>query len=348
MQEIVVLTSRSLRVPEPLTDVSDSRGSDDAKARSEANKSNAHVPLFLVNHHEHKARFRIAWDPIPCTDSPWGAPHSQQSDGLRTGRRVERAVRTWANSSYFHPFTGVHGIDGFICGLVAFFHAELEPQLSPYLLYFAGTSGFLMAFPAIEAHRKGRSLFIAFPIIVGLLGQTITIGITLTIYWLAFIWTGASSRRADAHSHITKPQAESIIFATAVGSMLPSMGLMLFKDPKVTAYWQIFPVYASIAGLAYGLLRPAPRTTESGYKLVRQMYMGMFVSSAIMHLWIVGPKLLEPPALASFVFPSTTSLPTTASLSAKADDFLKWTSYSRLVHPSLLPCGLLAMLQSSL
>ncbi|KAF9492257.1 hypothetical protein BDN71DRAFT_1451817 [Pleurotus eryngii] len=240
------------------------------------------------------------------------------------GAELSAQCAPGANSSYFHPFTGVHGIDGFICGLVAFFHAELEPQLSPYLLYFAGTSGFLMAFPAIESHRKGRSLFIAFPIIVGLLGQTITIGITLTIYWLAFIWTGASSRRADAHSHITKPQAESIIFATAVGSMLPSMGLMLFKDPKVTAYWQIFPVYASIAGLAYGLLRPAPRTTESGYKLVRQMYMGMFVSSAIMHLWIVGPKLLEPPALASFVFPSTTSLPTTASLSARADDFLKW------------------------
>ncbi|KAF4604040.1 hypothetical protein AB1N83_000756 [Pleurotus pulmonarius] len=229
-----------------------------------------------------------------------------------------------SNNPYLHPFTGVHRLDGFICALVTFFHAELEPKLSPYLLYFAATSGFLVAFPAIEAHRKGRSWFIAFPMIVGLAGQVITIGIALTIYWLAFIWTGASARRADAHSHIAKAHAESIMFATAIGSILPSMGLMMLRDPKVTAYWQIFPLYVSIAGLAYSFLRPTPRTAESGYKLVRQMYMGVFVSSAIMHLWIVGPKLLDPPALASFVFPSTTPLPTTASLSAKADDFLKW------------------------
>ncbi|KAJ8508550.1 hypothetical protein ONZ45_g9184 [Pleurotus djamor] len=228
-----------------------------------------------------------------------------------------------SDSPYLHHVSGLHGLDGFLCNLVAFFHAILEPKVSPVLMYFMGTAGGLMAFPLIEAQRQSRPLLLAFPMIVGLLGQSITIGLTMTLYWPIFIWRGSANLVSHPTVHVTQADAEAIVFATFVGTIIPSVGLMVLRDPTVTALWQIFPMFASAAFMGHKLFRPSHRHSQSGYKTIRTLYIGSFIAASSMHLAIVGPKLFDVPALLAF-FPSTSPLPLAASLTSKTEDFLKW------------------------
>ncbi|KAL0947325.1 hypothetical protein HGRIS_013444 [Hohenbuehelia grisea] len=229
-----------------------------------------------------------------------------------------------------HPFrlhyTGLEVIDRVLCTLVSFFHAILEPETSQFLMYFMSTGAITFVFPLVESRRAGRHIALGWPLIIGFFSQTMTVGLTLTMYWLLFIWTGAARRKpiAGAGAGVTQAEAEAVVFAIAVGMGVPTAGLLFMKDATVTALWQAFPALASLGVAAHLLIRPMSRHSESGYNTIRALYIGIFMISSSAHLAMVAPLLNDLPALKALLLPSLTSPPVAAATRDKVENFLKW------------------------
>ncbi|KAF8070074.1 hypothetical protein FPV67DRAFT_1486086 [Lyophyllum atratum] len=198
-----------------------------------------------------------------------------------------------AVTPYHRPYTGVHHVDACLCPLVTFFHAALdEPDALSFLTYFVGVAAPLIAIPAIEGWRAGRSGFIAYPVIFGLLSQTLTVGMTFPIYWLIFMLSGgANTSRTEAK--ITRAHAEAIVFAIIVGGTIPSVCLLMLSDPQVTAIWQPYPIYVSLAQFLYLAFRPASKHSESGYKTIRFLYISMFILTSSAHILTIWPLIMD-------------------------------------------------------
>jgi len=229
---------------------------------------------------------------------------------------------------YRLPYTGLHLLDEKLCGLVAFFHAAMTPGPFPFLAYFMGTGAPLIAIPAVESFRKGRHFSIGYPLVVGFFCQVATVGVTMPVFWLLFIVSGAAKlnrRSGNEQTLVTHAHAEAIIFGVCVGSIIPTACMFLLNDPLVTAIWQAFPVWVSIAQFGHHLFRPASRYPESGYKTVRALFVGLFIVSSSTHLASIWPKIGDLVALQFLFLPSIPVLnPATTTVELKVLDFLKW------------------------
>ncbi|KAG6874313.1 hypothetical protein C0995_001538 [Termitomyces sp. Mi166 len=224
-------------------------------------------------------------------------------------------------------YTGLHQVDAFLCPLVTFFHAAFdEPDALAALNYFVGIGAPFIAIPTIESCRAGRSVSISLPVILGLLSQTLTIGFTFPIYWLIFIVSGGANtgwgRPADAK--ITQAHAEAVIFGLLVGAAIPSIGMLVLLDPKVTAIWQPYPAYVSIAQVLHLLIRPASKHSTSGHKTIRFLYLGMFIISSSIHIATVWPLFTDLDTIFRVYLPSFTIPNQTATAGARVLHFLKW------------------------
>jgi len=206
--------------------------------------------------------------------------------------------------------------------LVVFFHAALdEPDAFALLTYFIGTGGPLIAIPAVEGWRAGRSAFIAYPVIFGLLSQTLTIGITFPIYWLVFILSGGANITLGK---IKQAHAEATVFGVMVGATIPSICLLALSDPVVTAIWQPYPIYVSLAQYAHLAFRPASKHAESGYKTIRFMYIGMFILASSAHIATIWPLITDFSTIQRVYLPSLTAPVQSASIGVRVLHFLKW------------------------
>jgi hypothetical protein len=198
----------------------------------------------------------------------------------------------------------------------------------PFTAYIISSIGTIGMVPFIEAARSGRSYLLAFPILVGLLSQGITAAITLPIYWLLFVLTGAAGlhlRPDNGRTKITHAHAEALLFSAFTGVAIPSLGMLYLNDPIVTAIWQPYPVWVSISQSAHLLFRPASKYPMSGYKTTQGVFAFGFVVSALAHVSIVLPRLGDVAALKNMFIPSMTALnPFTTTLERGVQDFLQW------------------------
>lgn len=229
--------------------------------------------------------------------------------------------------SYRLAYTGLQGLDKALCGFVAFFHTLMTPGAPlTFLTYFLGTAAPIIVIPAVESCRNNRSFSTAYPIIIGILCQTVTVGVTMPIYWLLFIASGAAKpKHTDSGSFIVpQAHAEAIAFGTIVGVVVPSAGLLFLADPHVTAIWQMFPVYLSIAQLAHRAIRPVSRHPYSGYNTIQVLYIGIFIISSSIHLSILWPRRGDVEALRTLFLPSIAVLDPATAIELQTFDFLKW------------------------
>jgi len=218
-------------------------------------------------------------------------------------------------------YTGVASVDNTLCMLVAFFHSILEPKPTPLTIYFMATGAVTFLFPYVESRRAGRHFVLGWPLVVGYFGQTMTIGFTLTVYWLVLIFAGATRRKTAG---LSQADAEALVFALVVGMAVPTACLLILKDTAVTALWQAFPALASLSVAAHLLIRPVSRHPESGHKVILAMYIALFVISSSSHIALMWPMLSNPAALRADFLPSLTALPITSSIRDKADNLLRW------------------------
>ncbi|KAF8163120.1 hypothetical protein B0H34DRAFT_764399 [Crassisporium funariophilum] len=230
------------------------------------------------------------------------------------------------STSYSLPYTGLTAVDQALCPLVTFFHALMDsPTPLTFLTYFIGIGGPFLLIPNIEASRKGQSRLLALPVIWGLLSQTATIGVTFCVYWLVFILSGGAkrARNSDLRS-ITQGDAEAIVFGIVVGAVIPSVAMLIMADPYVTALWQPYPVYVSVASYLHLQFRPPSKHSQSGFGTIQALFIGCFVISTSVHLSTIWPLAEKVDALKALVLPSVSVLPPLTDLSVQIFDFLKW------------------------
>lgn len=225
---------------------------------------------------------------------------------------------------YRLDYTGLHQVDALLCTLVTFFHAALdEPDALTALKYFVVTIAPFIAIPTIESCRVGRGMSISLPVILGLLSQVFTVGFTFSIYWLVFIISGGA-KIGPADAKITQAHAEAAVFGLLVGAAIPSLGMLVFLDPIVTAIWQPYPAYVSIAQVFHLFIRPASKHSETGYKTIRFLYLGIFIISSSVHIATIWPLFMDLDTLHRVYLPSFTIPDRAATAGTHVLHFLKW------------------------
>ncbi|KAJ7582566.1 hypothetical protein C8J56DRAFT_864612 [Mycena floridula] len=218
--------------------------------------------------------------------------------------------------------TGSPTFDAAISTLVAIFNAA-KNQNMPFLIYFLLSScPSVLALFIIEAYRRDTSALLTFPnVVFGCLVQTASFGGTVPIFSLLFVLTGAASRRHDAKSNIAQSHAEATVFGFFIGFVVPTMAMVL-GDNLPTAVWQFFPIWCSLAQGFYLLFRPVSHSVP-GHATIRAFYIFLFISSSMIHMATILPRLSDPASLVRLFVPSTKSLDT-SQLDAIVLDLLQW------------------------
>lgn len=195
---------------------------------------------------------------------------------------------------YRLPYTGYFPlIDELLCPLVTTFQIAFKDEAAyTFLSYFFSSGLPLFLFQIFESTRRGSHILVTFPAFFGLLGQVTTFGVMLPLYYFAFFLTNGAKPHV-ASIHLDKASAEATLFGVIVGAVIPSACFMLLNDPQVTAIWQIFPAYVSLAYTAHSFIRPSSKYSTSGYKVVRGAYIAAFILGSSSHLAIIAPMLKD-------------------------------------------------------
>lgn len=223
-------------------------------------------------------------------------------------------------------YTGLNPIDTILCYLVAFFHSILASSTpSSFLTYFLGTGGPLILLPIVEAHRTGQNRLLAYPLIWLLGSQSVTMATISTVYCLAFLLSGGvATGRKSSLCLITQADAEAIVFGIVAGAVIPTTAMLVLNDPYVTAIWQPYPVYVSVARFLHLQFRPASQYSQSGYKTIQALFIGCFIISSSIHISIVWPMMNDYDTLTAFFIPSVSAPEPSIDLTLQAFDLLKW------------------------
>ncbi|KAF7305154.1 hypothetical protein MKEN_01230600 [Mycena kentingensis (nom. inval.)] len=191
------------------------------------------------------------------------------------------------------PYVGIPAIDDALCGFVTFFHIAFTPKVRPVLHYFFGNALVLLAIPALEAARPGRHYLLGLPVLYGLAMQLFTVPFCL--------YTGSSS--------FSQTPTNGLAFGIFIGAAVPSACLILLQDPKMTALWQLFPVWQFAAQSAHLLVRRSA-VHGSGFPWIQALYICAFLVASSTHVATVfgGPDLkhLFVPALSPRIGAQTT------------------------------------------
>ena len=223
-------------------------------------------------------------------------------------------------------YTGLDPIDIPLCVLVAFFQTLMASSTPfSFLTYFLGTGGPFVVLPIIEAYRIGQNRLLAYPLIWGLGSQIFSLGATSTVYCFVFLLLGGVERgRESSLRLITQADAEAIVFGIIAGAVIPTAAMLVLQDPYVTAIWQLYPVYVSIAHFLHLQIRPASRYPQSGYGTIQALFIGCFIISSSVHISIVWPMINDYDTLKEFFIPSVSMLDPSTGLTLQAFDLLKW------------------------
>jgi len=223
-------------------------------------------------------------------------------------------------------YVGLESIDNALCPLVTVFQTAINSQdLLTLITYFIGVGAPLIIVPAVEGLRAGRSRFIAYPIICGLLSQTMTAGVAMPLYWLIFILTGGTkpaSHRNPGNTSISQADAEAVVFGIVVGAVIPSAGMLALNDPYVTAIWQFFPIYILVAQCLHLLFRPSSKYSQSGHQTIRGLYIAAFVLSSSIHIATIWPSVGDLHMVRRVFLPSV-AIPR-ETIENKVQHLLKW------------------------
>lgn len=236
--------------------------------------------------------------------------------------------------------TGYPPVDDQICALMAFFrHATTDQECLTTLVYVLGNLAIPAIFLLIEPCRRpgitgilkhqqppaiSFQRFLAYPTILGLMYQAISMGPTMSLYWMLFI---QSTRTQERPLYVSRAEAEGIITAIVAGIFLPTFAMIVSAQPVFTWLWQIFPLLVCAIHRSYVRipLRPcSAKNQQMGNTLIHDFFVFVFLMCWVLHAVVVYPIIMDVDALEAIVIPSIVNLPPTASMGRKIADFLKW------------------------
>jgi len=148
----------------------------------------------------------------------------------------------------------------------------------------------------------------------------------MPLYFLVDILTGTYALTGP-QALVPKLAAESIQFSLIFAYLLPSGIMKVFPtSPRALAYWQMFPLYMTIAQYVYRTLfssRAVSSTgSTTGTKTIQRMFIFTFVLSAVTHWVSVGPLFGDAEALISFFIAPLEPNPHSAAIGAL--NMLQW------------------------
>lgn len=190
-----------------------------------------------------------------------------------------------------------------------------------FLNYSLSFGSILYIIPAVESFRTGRSVAIAFPVVVGLLGQVCGIGTTMPLYYLVFFLSGGRAR-FNSTTSITRVHAQAIMFGLTVGAGIPSICMVTSQNPIATAIWQPFPIFMAVATFLYLKIKQ-PVHAESGFGIIQLFYLVSLVVASLFYLVELWPRRSDLEAVKALYVPSLTPL-VGAPTPVQIHDFLKW------------------------
>ncbi|TEA11890.1 Citreoviridin biosynthesis protein D [Colletotrichum sidae] len=162
-------------------------------------------------------------------------------------------------------FTSVKALDGFLTTLVCFFLPIVtgaHPPLTLFSVFMLGQVLGIYSLLLNEGIRAAnRSKLISYPSLWGMMGQIITIGVTLPMYYLTWLWTStipeaaATSAEAFADAIALDPVHSKVLnIAVTLGGALPSAATALPSPSMISqewreialAVWQPFPIWIAV------------------------------------------------------------------------------------------------------
>jgi hypothetical protein len=241
-----------------------------------------------------------------------------------TGTALGPAIgASCASGPFALAYTSWPTLDNTVCGLVAFFHAAMEPESLPYTTILAFNLSVIPAFMFLESARSGRNTLLSSVIVtvISLVYQKFTAGYMLPLYWILFVITGHASHTGK----IERTYASATLFAFLVGYLLPSAAMVYFQHPWSTALWQAFPIWMLLAQRLYLLVLPrSNKVPQSGGGLVRTLYTLSFIVSAATYLAGIWQTHGEPAALSDLLLPQIFGEGANLSVAVAAKVLLQW------------------------
>ena len=209
-----------------------------------------------------------------------------------------------SENPYKLPYTSIDALDGALCKLVTFFQFAMQPDEDEplprlFTSYCLGNLMPVLAIIAIDMQRyrlsaKTAGKWIGNPLLssfslLGAIFQSITIAITLPIYFTMAILSGSTPRQKDM---LTKHHVEAIMFGLLMGYLIPSVGMLVLHDSHVTAIWQFFPLIVSMFKYMHLSVRsPGKDDVGNAHGTVRVLYLIMGIVASSMHAALVWPKI---------------------------------------------------------
>ncbi|KAH7102322.1 hypothetical protein BKA62DRAFT_700043 [Auriculariales sp. MPI-PUGE-AT-0066] len=255
------------------------------------------------------------------------APH-MMGESFQKKVNVQCPLDGLGSTSYRVPYTGVFGLDKFLCDLVAFFHAAMQPEVSAFMNYTVVAGGMMFLLPFIEGSRRGagwRNVLVAFPVVTTLLFQLATVGGSMPIWWTFFLG-GAHHRMTGSDAFISRARAEAIVFAFIVGIIVPTAAMLAYDNPLTIVLWQPCPLYFYIVQQFYGSFRrqASPSShVQSGFRIMQAFYIFLFIAAAVPHVQLLRRLYPDEGAIVSFFLAPSVPNPD-ASMATQALNVLQW------------------------
>ena len=195
-----------------------------------------------------------------------------------------------------HPYriayTNTADADKFLCGMVTFFHALIDPAYHPLLAVLFPAIGVAALVPFLEAARNRHPPALHMPTAICVLFQLASMGVIMPLYAFLFVITYTASIRPGT-SKINQANAEALLFGLLLGYVLPTTLMLFFVHPLVTATWQGFPLLFSLAIFVHKVIRPPSRYVQSGHPTVVATLLFTFLLSALLYVVYVWPVLTD-------------------------------------------------------
>ncbi|KAK2016820.1 hypothetical protein LZ32DRAFT_601219 [Colletotrichum eremochloae] len=262
------------------------------------------------------------------------------------------------------PFTSSKAMDGMLTMLVRFFQPIItgkDPALTLFCAFFAGQVLAVQVLIQLEGLRAGnKGKLISYTTYWGFGWQLCTVGITLPLYFLLYIYTSAipdavGPKAFAAAISVDPVQTRAVLWSVALGTGLPTL-LAALPPPRVIAprtseiflaAWQAFPLWTGIAQLAssrtiafLGLVPRAETPTAAWARTSKELnrvYVSVLPVVALVSYGVFGYVVFwaargaPAPAVEMlkqmFVPPSPFSRAKMASLEKGILGFLQWDMY---------------------
>lgn len=118
-------------------------------------------------------------------------------------------------------YTGIGVIDYQLCGLVAVFHALMQPSNLPFNVDLLSGLGSVAAVPVLETARQKRHGLLATHVIISLIYQRMTAAVLLPWFYLIFITTGAAQINPGPGARVSQARAEAVFLSVILGYVVP-------------------------------------------------------------------------------------------------------------------------------